>query len=136
MVYKDSDIDDWPKTWAYSSKDIDYGKEIVELFVPFLNSLKQSKFSKKTINEHIDNLWALGGFLIKQINYNEEYRNKTPLLLIPRYIDSYDGPTIQDFSESEQESFDKTCSKYYRYLVVNDLKRLLESDFNSGEDEE
>jgi hypothetical protein len=71
-------------------------------------AIKPVNFSKKTTNEQIDNLWVSGGFLIKQINYNKECRKKTPILLISNYIGSNDGPTIPNFSEYEQESFDRT----------------------------
>ena len=122
MNFKDSDIDNWPKTWACSRDDIEYGKGIVKLFCPFINSLIESDLSRKTINSHIDNLWVLGGFLIKQINCYEEDKKKEPLLLIPMHINEFEGPTIFDLSEYEQESFDRTCRKYYSYLVKNDLK--------------
>ena len=126
MKYKDEDIDNWPKTWSYTSKDILYGKKIIQLFIPFIKSLKDSKLSKKTINDHIDNLWILGGYIIKEVNRNEKYRDWEPCMVMPRYIDSIDGPTIFDLSEDEQESFDRTCRKYYKYyiftLIIN--KRL------------
>jgi hypothetical protein len=83
MNFKDSDIDNWPKTWAYSRDDIEYGKGIVKLFCPFINSLIESNLSRKIINSHIDNLWVLGGFLIEQRNYYKAEKKKEPLLLIP-----------------------------------------------------
>jgi hypothetical protein len=125
MNYKDNDIDNWPKTWAFIPDDIKPGIGLINIFKPFIKYLKSCKLSSKTINEHIDNLWLLGGHIIKQSNINPDFREIDQLLLLPRYIDSMDGPSMQDLSEYEQESFDKTCRKFYKYLIENDLMRLL-----------
>ena len=128
VKYKDADIENWPKIWASVPEDINYGKELIQLFKPFIKYLKESQLTTRTIIDHIDNLWVLGGHIIKQCNYYPEQRDKDSLLLLPRYIDSWDGPNIYDLSEYEQKSFDRTCRKYYKYLVENDLRNLLESD--------
>ena len=128
MKYKDADIDNWPKIWAAIPADIPYGNRLIKLFKPFIEKLKKSTLSLRTINDHIDNLWVLGGDIIKQCGYNPEKRDKDPLILLTYYIDSWDGPNIYDLSEYEQESFDRTCRKYYKYLVENDLKKLDDSD--------
>jgi hypothetical protein len=124
MKYQDHDIDNWPDSWKYIPEDINIGKVLIKLFIKYIKYLKSQKLSQKTINNHIDNLWLLGGYIIKQTNLEPELRKRDPLLLIPRYIDSIDGPTLPDLSEYDQESFNKTCRKYYRYLVENDLQRL------------
>jgi hypothetical protein len=120
--YKDSDINEWPDRWKGVQEDTVYGERILELFKPFIETLKLSGRSRKTINNHIDNLWMLGGWLIKHINYHPEDRIIEPLFVIPQYVDGYNGPLIHDFSESQQRSFDGTCRIFYGWLVPNHLE--------------
>lgn len=122
MNFKDKDINDWPDSWKGTNEDVSYGKDILKLFKPYIASLKKKSLSPVTINRHIDNLWLLGGWLIKHINYHPEDRKIEPLFLIPRYVDGYDGPTIHDLSDSAQSSFDATCRKFYDWLVPNRLE--------------
>ena len=124
MNNKENDIKDWPKSWACEKNDYLYGKKIIKLFIPFINLLKDDKLTRKTINTHIDNLWLLGGFLIKHINNYSEDRKIEPHFLITHFVDSWDGPNIIDLSEYEQESFNRTCRKFYKYLVKNVLRYI------------
>jgi hypothetical protein len=123
MKFADSDIDNWPYSWQGLDEDIAYGKAIVRLFKPFIRSLKESALTPKSINRHINNLFALGGWLITEINHHPKERKIEPLYLLPRYIDGYDGPWIRDLTESGQRSFDATCRKFYAWLVKNRLAK-------------
>jgi len=127
MKYKDADIENWAKTWEIIPEDIQFGEELTILFKPFIKFLKDKKLSKTTINDHIDNLWLLGGFIIRKINEYPELRKKLPILLLPRFIDSWDGPNITDLQENDQKSFDRTCRKYYKYLSENELRKFVDS---------
>jgi hypothetical protein len=104
-----SEIDKWPGSWAGTDEDLEYGRRIMELMKPFIRGLLNSSYSSKTMKEHIDNLWLLGGHIIKHINYHKENRKQDPRFLLTRFIDSFDGPNISDLSEYEQKSFDRTC---------------------------
>ena len=42
-------------------KDLPPGEKLVACFRPFLEKLVVSDLSPKTIQKHVDNLWALGG---------------------------------------------------------------------------
>jgi len=119
-----NEINKWPNSWEGIREDVEYGHKIVKLMKPFIKQLLDSSYSPKTTKEHIDNLWLLGGHIIKHINFYEEDRNKDSLLLLTRFIDSFDGPTISDLSEYEQISFDRTCRKFYKYLVQNELNKV------------
>jgi len=109
----------WPKSWACVSEDIVYGREIVRIFKPFLSHLIESDLLDKTIKKHIDNLWLLGGHLIKVVNLYNKDRGKHPIFLLTECVDSFYGPRIRDLSEQQQNSFDSTCRKLYKYIVVN-----------------
>ena len=118
-----NEIDKWPDSWKYCSKDIESGNELIKLMKPFLEELSNS-YSSRTAKMHRDNLWLLGGFVIEHKNRYEKYRNIEPCLLLTKFIDSWDGPMIPGLSEKEQSSFDNTCRKFYKHLVNNVLKKL------------
>jgi hypothetical protein len=118
-----NDIDHWPSTWQMSSKDIAYGNKLIKLMKPFIIELAET-LSPRTVKKHKDNLWLLGGYTINRINRDAGRRNTEPCLFLTTFIDSWDGPHIQDLSEQEQRSFDSTCKKFYRHLVENVLRKL------------
>jgi hypothetical protein len=49
-------------------KDLPPGEELVRLFRPFLEHLAASNLSPKTIQKHVDNMWALGGEFIRDLH--------------------------------------------------------------------
>ena len=116
MKYKDEDIQEWPQSWAGVPEDRSYGEHIIRLMKPFIEELK-GKLGRNTVNEHIDNLWMLGGYSITQLNYYPEKRKDAPEKLLLKYIDSGDGPLINEFSDYQQERFDATCRKLYKFLM-------------------
>jgi hypothetical protein len=42
-------------------KDLPAGRRLVAYFMPFLFHLAESGLSKRTIQNHVDNMWLLGG---------------------------------------------------------------------------
>ena len=70
------DLDDWPRSWMAFEKDIPPGEKIVACFRPFLEHLIGLRFSRKTIRKHADNLWILGGELIRDLNDHPSLRKK------------------------------------------------------------
>ena len=121
---KMNEIDNWPTSWKITSKDTEYGKKLIKLMKPFIVELSNT-YSSKTVKMHVDNLWLLGSYTVERINRNEKHRNIAPCLFLTTFIDSWDGPMIHDLSEKEQNSFDGTCRKFYKYLVENVLNKLI-----------
>lgn len=93
------------------------GERIVQYFVPFLLHLLEQKLATKTLHKHRDNIWLLGGEVIRE-RYEEDKLMKLPVeQLIVKMIHEDGGPLIYPrISETEQESFDATCRKFYRFL--------------------
>lgn len=116
MKTKDSKINEWPRAWQGVKEDIPYGQEIIKYMIPFIEDMKNKGLSVKTINKHIDNLWVLGGNIIKELNGCDENRELPALKMILNCIDSNEGPLIHDFSELQQNEFDSTCRKFYKFL--------------------
>jgi len=57
-------------------EDIPPGEKLVACFRPFLQALAASDLSPKTIQKHVDNLWALGGEIIRNLNETPSLRRK------------------------------------------------------------
>jgi hypothetical protein len=111
-------LNDWPRSWMGWEKDLPPGEKLVACFRPFLEYLVTSAdLSPKTIQKHVDNLWALGGEIIRDLNENPLLRRKHITQILLDVIDDDGGPLIYGVSsEQQQRSFDATCRKLLRFL--------------------
>jgi hypothetical protein len=96
-------------------KDLPPGEELLTLFRPFLEHLAASDLSPKTIQKHVDNMWALGGEFIRDLHSDSSLRKKPVEQILHQRIE-YGGPLLYHGSEDQQTSFDSTCRKYRRFL--------------------
>jgi hypothetical protein len=110
------DLDNWPRSWMGLEKDLPPGEELVACFRPFIEHLASSSLSSKAIRRHVDNLWILGGEIIRDLNYTPSLRKVTAQRLLREAIHADGGPLIHNGSEEEQHSLDATCRKLHRFL--------------------
>ena len=110
------DLNDWPASWEIDDGDQIVGQRIVEALKPFLIDLLAQGLARKTLVRHRDNIWLLGGEMIRR-RYDDPDCAKLPLNeLLTALIEEDGGPLIgSSISESEQDSFDATCRKLYRF---------------------
>jgi hypothetical protein len=112
------DFQEWPDSWKGEDKDVPFGEGLTEAFRPFIQSLINAGRTKKTIRNHIDNLWLLGGEIIREVNDDNEYRRFTPRQKLLDSIGPEGGPYCRHLdSEEESRSFDATCRKLYKHLL-------------------
>jgi hypothetical protein len=111
------DLQEWPERWMGEEKDLPAGRKLVEYFTPFLLDLAASGLSKKTIQRHVDNLWLLGGEIIRDVNEDHSLRKVAAEKLVGNVIHPDGGPLIHNGWEDEQRSFDSTCRKFHRFLT-------------------
>ena len=98
-------------------KDLPPGEKLAACFRPFLEDLVASDLSPKTIQKHIDNLWALGCGIIRDLNETPSLRRKRIEQILDDRIDDEGGPLLYGVdSEEQQRSFDSTCRKFHRFL--------------------
>jgi hypothetical protein len=99
-------------------KDLPPGEELVACFRPFLEDLVASDLAPKTIQRHVDNLWALGGESIRDLNENPSLRRKPVEQILADRIDEEGGPLVYAMESEEllQRSLDSTCRKLHRFL--------------------
>lgn len=111
------DLVEWPRQWQYEDRDERPGQQIVECFKPFLRHVLTTGLSPKTRRLHRDNLWRLGGELIRELWETPAFRKRSIADLIAAAIDDDGGPLLSHHpSEEEQRSFDSTCRKFHRFL--------------------
>lgn len=96
-------------------KDLSPGEQLVTLFRPFLENLAASNLSPKTIQKHVDNVWALGGEFIRDL-HNDTSLRKRPVEQVLSKMIEYGGPLLHNDTEDQQRSFDATCRKLRRFL--------------------
>jgi len=110
------DLDTWPRSWMGLEKDLPAGEQLVACFRPFIEHLASSSLSPKTIRQHVDNLWRLGGEIIRDLNYDPSQRKVAVHKLLRDAIGADGGPLIYNGSEDAQYSLDSTCRKLHRFL--------------------
>ena len=111
-----ADFYEWPERWKGFDKDVPYGEGIIQIYKPFVDELL-SRLSLKTVKRHLDNLWLLGGELIREINMNPKLRKKTPMDLLLDNVDETGGPYCRHLdSEEEMRAYDATCKKLFKFL--------------------
>lgn len=98
-------------------KDLPPGAGLVACLRPFIEHLAASGLSPKTIRQHVDNLWSLGGEIIRDLHYDPSMRKVTADRLLRKAVHEYGGPAVHNASEEAQRSFDSTCRKLHRFLT-------------------
>ena len=98
-------------------EDLPPGEQILACLRPFLEHLAASALAPRTIRRHVDNLWVLGGEIIRDLHYDPSLRKRTGDRLLRDVVHEDGGPLIHNGSEEEQRSLDSTCRKLYRFLM-------------------
>lgn len=110
------DLDEWPRSWMGFEKDIPAGERIVACFRFFVLHLDRLGLSRKTVRKHVDNLWVLGGELIRDLNETPSLRKRPIEDLLFQAVED-DGLLPHHHSSEEQlRSFESTCRKLRRFL--------------------
>ena len=111
------DLDDWPRSWHVDPADIPVGKQIVQVLTPFLLHLLDQGLAKTTLRRHRDNLWTLGGELIRCRYDDDELARKNVKDALRQLIEGDGGPLMWPrITEPEQDSLDATCRKLNSFL--------------------
>jgi hypothetical protein len=119
-----ADFYEWPERWKGFDKDVPYGEGIIAIYKPFVDELL-SRLSLNTVKRHLDNLWLLGGELIRKINMNPELRKMAPMDLLLDNVDETGGPYCRHLdSEEQMRAYEVTCRKLSKFLrkgIVNGI---------------
>src|ERR1700688_3278692 len=110
------DLDTWPRSWMGREKDLPPGEQLVACFRPFIEHLASSSLSPKTIRQHVDNLWLLGGEIIRDLNYDPSLTKAAAEQLLRNVVGVDGGPLIYNGSGEAQYHFISPCRKLHRFL--------------------
>lgn len=114
------DLEQWPERWHYDAPDIPPGEQIVAFIKPFLLHLLSEDLTPKTRRRHRDNVWLLGGQLIKLRYEDSKLRKMAIPLALSALVNEDGGPMIYPhISEADQNAFNATCRKLHRFLNSN-----------------
>ena len=83
---------------------------------PFIIHLFERGFIRKTVRRHLNNLWCIGGEIIRDVNNEESLRRKQPGELLLRSVEFGEAPMLPDLDETEQRSCDATARKLLRFI--------------------
>ncbi len=78
-------------------KDLPAGEQLLNRFQPFIEHLVASGLSAKTIRTHVDNLWTLGGEIIRDLHYDPSLRKVAVDRLLRDAIHEYGGPRFVNY---------------------------------------
>ena len=110
------DLQDWPRSWHVEFVDIAVGQQVVELLTPFLLHLLDQGLAKVTVSRHRDNLWKLGGELIRRRYDDDELARQDVKAAFGQIIGRDGGPLMWPrITEAQQNSLDATCRKLERF---------------------
>jgi hypothetical protein len=111
------DLANWPRSWSIEEADVAIGRSIVDVLQPFLIDLLTRQLADKILRRHRDHLWMLGGEIIRRRHDDPDLARLPVQTLLLDLIEEDGGPLIWPrITESEQNSFDATCRKLYRFL--------------------
>lgn len=110
-------MDQWPDSWAGVADDKPFGAGLVAEFRPFVAHLQTLSLSRKTVRCHLDNLWIIGGEIIRQLNYEPALRKNTPRQLLLDTVAGGEAPLVARASEADQLAFDATARRLLRFLA-------------------
>jgi hypothetical protein len=115
------DLQDWPRSWHVQPADIPIGQQIVAVLTPFLLHLLDEGLARSTVRRHRDNLWALGGELIRRRYDDDGLARQGVTDAIAQLIEGDSGPLIwPSITEAQQDSLDATCRKLDRFMRRSD----------------
>ena len=107
---------EWPERWMGLEEDRIYGEELLAAMRPFAEFLVRSKFADSTVKRHLDNLWHLGGEIIRDVSTNKEY-DEPPRNKLRDSVDREGGPYCRHIhTDAEEKAFDATCRKLHKVL--------------------
>lgn len=111
-----SDYCEWPDAWSGTEEDIPYGKGLIEAMRPFIVDLIDQGLKGGTIRNHMNNLWLLGGEIIRSVSTHDKYKTP-PEEILRQSVDQNGGLYCRHLaSEAEVRSYDATCRKLSNFL--------------------
>ena len=94
------------------------GEALVAEMRPFAEHLERS-LASKTVRDHLDNLWLIGGEIIRQVNYDPHQRKLDAKALLLDAIGSGEAPLARNVTRTHQDSLDATAKRLLRFMTAH-----------------
>ena len=118
-----SDIDEWPNDWMAVEEDLEIGRGLLALFIPYVKHLIDERLAKKTIRNNGYHLKMLGGEIVERLNQaDEDNRKLSPRELILHYVHEEGGPLLSFLDPNvkaelaQHMAYDATCRKLLKFV--------------------
>lgn len=112
-------MDGWPISWAGTHEDEPVGRRLVAALRPFLTHLQHQGLSSSTRRRHLDNLWLIGGEIIRQLDGEPARRDKPTHALLLEAIQDGAAPLVRDLTEAQQAALDATARKLLKFVAAS-----------------
>ena len=111
------DFDQWPKSWMGTEEDLEYGRKLLPFMEEFIHYLIGQDLSRKTLKQYIDNVWVLGGTIIRDVSISNGHK-EDPLRRITQAVEC--GGCLPEHSSGRSDwelaSFERMCKKFEKFL--------------------
>lgn len=112
-------MEGWPQSWAGTHEDEPVGRRLVAALHLFMTHLQHQGLSSRTLRRHLDNLWLIGGEIIRQVDYDPTLRDKPAHALLLEAIQNGEAPLVRDLTEEQQAALDATARKLLKYVAAS-----------------
>jgi hypothetical protein len=107
----------WPESWMGTEADLAWGRKLLPWFSGFLQALYAEGMVEKTFAHYRDNLWLLGGSIVREVSLYDEYRADPFEKLAGSVADEGILPDHYDqMSRTELRAFERMCRRFEKYL--------------------
>ena len=113
-------MEPWARSWRRSDDDIPIGEGLVAVMKPFIEYLCDRGLAHKTVRNHLDCCWAIGGEIIRDLELPPKSRRFDPRAILLEAIEGGEAPLAYHFDEEEQRQLDATAKKLFRFLTAVD----------------
>lgn len=111
-------LEEWPESWSGNENDIPIGSLLLLEFKHYLSNLIEKGRSARTVKNHANYIWALGGEIIREINMNEI--NLDALLgkdILLEFINNEGGLYWRHaYDQKDHDRYDSVCRNLYRFI--------------------
>ena len=108
-------MEDWPKSWAGTREDTPVGRRLVAVLQLFMTHPQQQELAPSTRRRHLDNLWFIGGEIIRRVNDEPALRKQPARALLLDAVLRGEAPLLHD-TEEQQRAVDATARKLLTFL--------------------
>ena len=113
-------LEEWPKSWAGLEDDEAPGRKLLVQLRPFIMGLIEQGLSAKTVRRHLDNLWAIGGEVVRRFNDEPHLRHEPARQLLLDAVEMGEAPLFPHATEADRPSADTTARKLLKFLLATE----------------